>query len=103
MSSRVGTAMPASFSTALSSACVGLTRSTQTALSGNAARSSTEAFLSEDSFLREDSWGTNTESMGNSGRHAPSQTGIARFWQADDDVALTGCWYLWRAGGLSVA
>jgi hypothetical protein len=57
MSSRVGTAMPASPSTALSSAAVGLTMSIQTALSGSAARSMAVA------FFREDSEGTNTANM----------------------------------------
>src|SRR5579872_307029 len=60
MSSRVGTAIPASRSTALSSAMVGFTRSIQTAFSGSLSRSVTMAFLSEDSL------GTNTENMQNS-------------------------------------
>src|SRR3954447_12449261 len=58
MSSRVGTAIPASRSTALSSSDVGLTRSIQTALSGSAARSAATAFFSEKSE------GTNTENIG---------------------------------------
>ena len=62
MSSRVGTAIPASRSTAWSSSAVGFTRSIQTAFSGNAARSGTG------SFFREDSEGTYTDSMGNSGK-----------------------------------
>ena len=61
MSSRVGTAMPASRSTALSSSGLGLTRSIQTAFSGNAARSAATA------FFREKSEGTYTENMSNSG------------------------------------
>src|SRR5438874_13262316 len=59
MSSRVGTAIPASRSTARSSAAVGLTRSIQIAFSGSVARPSTEAFFSEDSA------GRNTENMEN--------------------------------------
>src|SRR6516164_10093091 len=62
MSSRVGTAIPAHRSTVLSSAWVGLTKSTHTALSGSTARSSMVA------LLREASEGTNTEDMQNSGR-----------------------------------
>src|SRR6185437_15838513 len=57
MSSRVGTAMPASRSTARSSSGVGLTRSTHTAVSGRDARS-TEA-----TFFSEASQGTYTESI----------------------------------------
>src|SRR3974390_3939394 len=59
MSSRVGTAIPASRSTALSSAALGLTRSTQTAPSGRLARSPV-------TFFSEDSAGTNTDSIENS-------------------------------------
>src|ERR1700761_4207648 len=62
MSSRVGTAIPASRSTALSSAAVGFTRSIQTALSGRCSSSVMVAFFSDDSV------GTNTENMQNSGR-----------------------------------
>src|SRR5215475_6470862 len=79
MSSRVGTAMPASFSTALSSAHVGLKRSIQTAPSGSLARSLAET------FFREDSEGTNTESMGHSGRHFVTHQQLPRFWQVSDD------------------
>ena len=61
MSSRVGTAIPASCSTALSSSGVGLTRSIQTAFSGSAARSTATAFFSEKSE------GTKTENIHNSG------------------------------------
>src|SRR5579862_1933906 len=57
MSSRVVTAIPASRSTARSSAAVGLTRSIQTALFGRSERSSITA------FFRADSVGTNTENM----------------------------------------
>ena len=66
MSSRVGTAIPASRSTPRSSSIVGFNRSIQTALSGNAAGSAAG------SFFRVDSEGTNTENMGNSGtgRHS---------------------------------
>src|SRR5215217_7849231 len=76
MSSLVGTAIPASRSTALSSAAVGFTRSIQTALSGSPA-SSTATFFSEDTE------GTKTASMGDSGRaREPTQQELARFWQA---------------------
>ena len=61
MSSLVGTAMPASPSTAWSSSAVGLIMSIQTAVSGNALRSTEVAFFSEESE------GTNTENMGISG------------------------------------
>src|SRR5262249_27153109 len=74
MSSRVGTAIPASRSTALSSAAVGLNRSTQTALSGSLDKSSMVT------FLREVSEGTNTENMG-----TPGGTGLT-FW----DLAQLG-------------
>src|SRR5580700_4952297 len=85
MSSRVGTAIPASPSTAWSSAAVGLTISIQTALSGSAARST------ETAFFREDSEGTNTENMGNSGtgRAKTTQQDLARFWQALRDGDLS--------------
>ena len=66
MSSRVGTAIPASRSTALSSAAVGFTRSIQTALSGSAVRSAAAA------FFREDSEGTNTANMEHSRTSADS-------------------------------
>src|SRR5215475_607055 len=79
MSSRVGTAIPASRSTALSSSAVGLTRSIQTALSGSAARSTATAFLSEKSE------GTKTENIHNSGTGYLVHNGIARFWQGLDD------------------
>src|ERR1700681_3671504 len=80
MSSRVGTAMPASRSTALSSAALGLTRSIHTALSGNMVRSVTAV------FFRQDSEGTNTENMKGSGVDRPiNQQGLARFWQAFHD------------------
>ncbi len=45
MSSRVGTAIPASRSTALSSDAVGLTRSIQTALSGKFGKIGVDDFL----------------------------------------------------------
>src|SRR5271163_996975 len=87
MSSRVGTAIPASASTAWSSAAVGFTRSIQTALSGSA-ESSGDA-----SFFKENSEGTNTENMENptpgmtprlstTTGHATTQQDLARFWQA---------------------
>src|SRR5271169_5671215 len=80
MSSRVGTAIPASRSTALSSAADGLTRSIQTAFSGSASSSVAAAFFSEDSE------GTNTESMGNSDwERQINQQDLARFWQAFRD------------------
>src|ERR1700679_3734840 len=81
MSSRVGTAIPASRSTALSSAAVGLTRSTQTAASGSVAISASASFFSEDSA------GTYTDSMQDSGtgRLNPTQQELARFWQALHD------------------
>src|SRR5882757_1881917 len=80
MSSRVGTAIPASRSTALSSAAVGFTRSIQTAPSGSAARSTSATFFSEDSE------GTNTDSMEDSGtEYATTQQDLARFWQALHD------------------
>src|SRR6185437_5816264 len=98
MSSRVGTAIPASFSTALSSTWVGLKRSIHTALSGSFARSSQEA------FFREPSEGTKTESMGHSGQEMErSQTGRGRLLQAGNASLLTGNWYLWRSGGRKVA
>ena len=70
MSSRVGTAIPASRSTALSSAAVGFTRSIQTAVSGSAARSAAATFFSEDSE------GTNTATWGTPGLGAepPNRT-----------------------------
>src|SRR3954463_7945048 len=77
MSSRVGTAIPASRPTALSSAAVGLTRSIQTALSGSLERSGAATFFSEDSE------GTKTANMGDSRRARQStQQEFARFWQA---------------------
>src|SRR5438477_11475899 len=77
MSSRVGTAIPASRSTALSSAAVGLTRSIQTAVSGSLERSGAATFFSEDSE------GTKTANMGDSRRaRQPTQQEFARFWQA---------------------
>src|ERR1019366_1842069 len=80
MSSRVGTAMPASPSTAWSSSAVGLTMSIQTALCGSAARSG------EAIFFREESEGTNTENMENSGKGTRVyQQDLARFWQALHD------------------
>ena len=81
MSSRVGTAMPASFSTARSSAAVGLTRSTQTALSGSLEVSSIFAFLSEVSE------GTNTENMGTPGGAGLAFWDLAQFARAFDDGA----------------
>jgi hypothetical protein len=60
MSSRVGTAIPANRSTALSSSEVGFTKSIQTAFSGRAARSG------EATFFNEKSEGANTDNMGNS-------------------------------------
>src|ERR1700722_2735479 len=64
MSSRVGTAIPASPSTAWSSSAVGLTMSIQTALCGSAARSGEAIFFSEESE------GTNTENMEDSAEQA---------------------------------
>src|ERR1700694_5323176 len=94
MSSRVGTAIPASRSTALSSAAVGFIRSIQTALSGGAASSASATFFSEDSD------GTNTESMCNSGTGTePTQQDLARFWQALHDGAVP---HLRQRGGGSV-
>src|SRR5665647_2373325 len=90
MSSRVGTAIPASRSTALSSPAVGFTRSIQTAPSGSASRSATTAFFSEVSA------GTNTDSMGNSRTRQqglpnwPTQQDLVRFWQALDDGRVNG-------------
>src|SRR5437868_14985961 len=72
MSSRVGTAIPASRSTALSSAAVGLTRSIQTAVSGSLERSGAATFFSEDSE------GTKTANMGDSRRaRQPTQQHLA--------------------------
>src|SRR5712675_1307089 len=80
MSSRVGTAIPASRSTAWSSSGVGFTRSIQTAFSGNATRSAGATFFSEVSE------GTNTDNMKNSGAgYASTQQDLARFWQALHD------------------
>src|ERR1700730_10254416 len=80
MSSRVGTAIPASRSTALSSAAVGFTRSIQTPPSGKTSRSVTAA------FFREVSEGTNTENMKDSRQDRPAnQQDLARFWQAFHD------------------
>src|SRR5665213_958230 len=70
MSSRVGTAIPASRSTALSSAAVGLTRSIQTASSGSASISTAAA------FFKELSTGTNTDSMKNSETRHAHPTGL---------------------------
>src|SRR5450432_515326 len=99
MSSRVGTAIPASRSTALSSAPVGFTRSIQTALSGSAVRSPTPA------FFRENSEGTNTDNIEDSGtgREKPTQQDLARFWQALMTPALTKPAPLWRLDGNRVA
>src|SRR5882724_3636421 len=84
MSSRVGTAIPASRSTALSSAGVGFTRSIQTAPSGKVARSVTTA------FFRQDSEGTNTENMKDSGPDSQfNQQDLARFWQGFHDRQTT--------------
>src|SRR5215204_7402341 len=119
MSSRVGTAIPASRSTARSSSSVGFNRSIQTALSGNAAGSVAG------SFLREDSEGTNTENMGNSGTGRQSLV-LTRFLDANRypprlkalwlpsgtksdsgkrfmTRALTADPYLWRCGGAHAA
>src|SRR5258706_4081578 len=101
MSSRVGTAIPASRSTARSSSAVGFTRSIQTAFSGNASASA------KSTFFREDSEGTYTDNMrelrnGAAGLvstrllHASrysfrwknamgTQQDQTRFWQALDD------------------
>src|SRR5215216_895483 len=76
MSSRVGTAIPASRSTARSSSIVGFNRSIQTALSGSAAGSAAG------SFFRLDSEGTNTENMGNSETERQSLA-LARFLDAN--------------------
>jgi hypothetical protein len=70
MSSRVGTAIPAKRSTALSSAVVGFTRSIQTAVSGRAARSLTLV------FFREASTGTNTENMKTAPERESSTLGV---------------------------
>src|SRR4051794_613076 len=116
MSSRVGTAIPASRSTARSSSIVGFNRSIQTALSGRAAGSAAG------SFFREDSEGTNTENMGNSGTGRQSHV-LTRFLGAGRFLlrpktppstsgtkpdsgkrfmtgALTASPYLWRCGGV---
>src|SRR4030088_1213112 len=85
MSSRVGTAISASRSTALSSAAVGLTRSIHTAFPGNAFTSSAGTFFSEDSE------GTNTDNMEDSSpQNIPTQQELARFWQAVRD--RRGCY-----------
>jgi hypothetical protein len=102
MSSRVGTAIPASRSTAWSSVAVGLTRSIQTAFSGSAARSGAATFFNEDSA------GTNTENMENSGTgQVTHPTDLARFWQAlhDKDTAglLPRAAPLWPPDGRDVA
>src|SRR5258708_14967310 len=95
MSSRVGTAIPASRSTARSSAAVGLTRSIQTAVSGSAERSAATAFFSEASA------GMNTDNMGTPGLGASTQQDMPRLWQA---LHAPACRYLWRsgAGGLGL-
>src|SRR5262245_48250401 len=93
MSSRVGTDMPASRSTALSSSGVGLNRSIQTAFSGSAPISTATAFLTEKSE------GTKTENIQNSGTDDQKHNGLTRFWQALDDRELTDPQYLWRRGG----
>src|ERR1700721_1732982 len=97
MSSRVGTAIPESRPTALSSAAVGFTRSIQTALSGSAARSPAAAFFSEVSA------GTNTDSMGTPGASTrATQQDLPRFWQAlhDPDInrrsIFVAAKWLWR-------
>src|SRR5580658_5878048 len=85
MSSRVGTAIPATPSTARSSAAVGFTRSIQTALSGKAASSGEATFRSEDSD------GMNTENMEDPTPdrvHAATQQDLARFWQAPDGLRI---------------
>src|ERR1017187_899089 len=76
MSSRVGTAIPASCSTALSSAVLGFTRSIHTPPSGTAPRSAAATFFSENSQ------GTNTENMEDLQERAPTQQDLVRFWQA---------------------
>src|ERR1700686_4637261 len=93
MSSRVGTAIPASRSTALSSAAVGFTRRIQSAGSGSAARSAATTFFSEVSE------GTNTANMGNSRtEQTPTQKDLARFWQALQDGRI-GCRPMFVAAG----
>src|SRR6267142_7225878 len=80
MSSRVGTAIPASRSTAWSSAGVGFMRSIQTAFSGSATRSARATFFSEVSE------GTYADNMKDSGAgDAAYQQDLARFWQALHD------------------
>src|SRR5471030_2575441 len=104
MSSQVGTAIPASRSTALSSSAVGLTRSIQTALSGSAARSFSAIFFSEDSAR------TYTDNMGapELGRRLTQQD-LARFWQALDDAPVhrrsifVAAEWLWRGADSAAA
>src|SRR4051794_6825647 len=95
MSSRVGTAIPASRSTAWSSSVVGFTRSIQTAFSGNETASATST------FFREGSEGTYTDNMDNSGNRA-DRTGRDSGKRLMTG-ALTPHPHLWRWGGGSVA
>src|SRR6187431_3397516 len=118
MSSRFGTAIPASRSTARSSSVVGFNRSIQTVLSGNSAGSAAG------SFFRAESEGTNTENMGNSGtrqqsvvlprshdanRYHFARTSyqhpavLPRFWQALHDGALARRPNMWPRGGVGAA
>src|SRR5581483_314073 len=98
MSSRVGTAMPASFSTARSSAAVGLTRSTQTALSGSLEGSSMIA------FFKEASEGTNTENMGTPEGCGTGLLGLSSVRaRVRRRCRLTVIHPLWRAEGGIVA
>src|ERR1700730_16298522 len=104
MSSRVGTAIPASRSTAWSSAAVGFTRSIQTALSGSAARSAQTTFFSEASE------GTNIDNIKDSGTEPTTQQDLARFWQALHDGPMSADPHFaplaatrWRPGGADPA
>src|SRR5258708_4579749 len=94
MSSRVGTAIPASRSTAWSSSAVGFTRSIQTAFSGNEAAPATAA------FFREASEGTYTDNRGNSEKRG------RKYWTRSGRDSMTGVLTadprLWRWGGGTV-
>src|SRR5436190_22105325 len=98
MSSRVGTAIPASRSTALSSSAVGLTRSIQTAVSGSEARSTATAFLSEKSE------GTKTENILNSGTgYQPPNRTLLDSGKRLMTARLTIGQALWRSNGITMA
>src|SRR5450631_2315017 len=99
MSSRVGTAIPARRSTALSSAAVGFSRSIQTALSGRAARSAAASFFSE---VAEGMKTDSMEDLGDCGRQ-PGQWGFGPIPANARADGLIFRFRLWRLDGRRMA